>query len=306
MAEKIKNLVLVGGSGNIGAAILTALLATSQFTITILTRASSTATFPSSPSLRIIRSDYSLSSIISAFQDQDAVICALGQAGIGEEIKLIDAAVAAGVKRFIPAEYGVNTINQNVLPLFSGAMDIKMNVLDHLKNQEIKGLTWTGIATGPFFDWGLYNNVYGLNINSHTAMLVDGGNRAFSVTTLSQTAAAILAVLAKPTETANQYIYVHSFTVSQKQILSVLEEQEGRQWELQEVSSEELTKDGKALLSKGNFTGALKLLHVCFLGEGFGSDFTKDVEGGVANGWLGLPKQDLNDEVKKIYVGQVQ
>lgn len=61
--------------------------------------------------------------------------------------------MAAGVKRFIPAEYGVNTIHKTVLPLFSGAMDVKMNVLEHLKKQEGKGLSWTGIATGPFFDW---------------------------------------------------------------------------------------------------------------------------------------------------------
>lgn len=150
---------------------------------------------------------------------------------------------------------------------------------------------------------GLYNNVYGLNINTHTTMLLDGGNRPLSVTTLAQTANAILAVLSKPAETANQYLYVHSFTVTQKQILGVIESEEGKKWEVQEVSSGELIRDGKALLSKGDFAGALKLLHVCFLGEGFGSDFTRDVKGGVANEVLGLPKEEMDEEVRKLVAG---
>ena len=68
-------------------------------------------------------------------------------------INIVDAAVTAGVKRFIPSEFGSNTLNKKVVELFGATMEAKVKVLNHLKEQESTGLTWTGIATGPFFDW---------------------------------------------------------------------------------------------------------------------------------------------------------
>lgn len=61
--------------------------------------------------------------------------------------------MATGVKRFIPSEFGSNTLNARVVELFSPALDLKVSVLKYLKEQESRGLSWTGIATGPFFDW---------------------------------------------------------------------------------------------------------------------------------------------------------
>jgi len=61
--------------------------------------------------------------------------------------------VTAGVRRIILSEYGANTLNTKMVELFSPELDIKVQVLEHLKKQELKGLSWTGIATRPFFDW---------------------------------------------------------------------------------------------------------------------------------------------------------
>jgi len=54
-------------------------------------------------------------------------------------------------------------------------------------------------------------------------LIFDGGNRPFSVTNLSQVANAVVAVLLKPEDTANQFLYVDSFTATQNEILDVLE-----------------------------------------------------------------------------------
>ena len=99
-----------------------------------------------------MKSDYSDASLVDAFKGQDAVVSAIGAAGLAEEIKLIDAAVKAGVKRFIPSEYAINNRNAKaaaLIPFYS----LKVQINEHLKAQESKGLTWTGIATGPAFDW---------------------------------------------------------------------------------------------------------------------------------------------------------
>lgn len=69
-----------------------------------------------------------------------------------ENRSLIDACVKAGVKRFIPGEFGSNSAPQAVrdaVPWFQGKMDI----VNYLKSKEKEGLTWTSLICGSFFDW---------------------------------------------------------------------------------------------------------------------------------------------------------
>jgi hypothetical protein len=90
--------------------------------------------------------------LVEAFKGQDVVVSVLGAGGLGDESKIIDAAVTAGVKRFIPSQFGSNTQNKKacgLLPILSG----KAAVIEHLKKQEVHGLSWTGITTGLAFDW---------------------------------------------------------------------------------------------------------------------------------------------------------
>lgn len=64
---------------------------------------------------------------------------------------MIDAAVAAGVKRFIPSEFGSDTNNksaQELVPVFQKKVEVK----EYLESKTGSGLTWTGIVTGPVFD----------------------------------------------------------------------------------------------------------------------------------------------------------
>lgn len=76
----------------------------------------------------------------------------MGAAAFGEQKKYIDAAITAGVKRFIPSEFSSNTPSPAVvqlLPLFG----LKKEVLEYLKTKETSGLTWTAIVTALLFDW---------------------------------------------------------------------------------------------------------------------------------------------------------
>jgi hypothetical protein len=99
-----------------------------------------------------VKSDYSEASLFDAFKGQDAVVSALGAAGLAEEIKIIDAAVKAGVKRFIPSEYSCNSQNAKTTALIP-TFGLKVQINKHLQAQEERGLSWTGIIAGPAFDW---------------------------------------------------------------------------------------------------------------------------------------------------------
>jgi NmrA-like family len=72
--------------------------------------------------------------------------------GFLEQKKIIDAAIKAGVKKFLPLEFSTNTLSdtvQQLVPVFNGNKD----VIDYLKSKEDGAMTWTAIACGLLFDW---------------------------------------------------------------------------------------------------------------------------------------------------------
>jgi hypothetical protein len=115
----------------------------------VLSRLESTTTY--SASIIVIKSDYSEASLVDAFKGQDAVVSALGAAGLAEEFKIIDACVKAGVKRFLPSEFSSNPQNAKaaaLIPVFG----LKVQINEYLKAQESKGLTWTAVVAGVAFE----------------------------------------------------------------------------------------------------------------------------------------------------------
>jgi uncharacterized protein YbjT (DUF2867 family) len=136
-------------SGNLGPAILEQFIA-SPFNISVISRKESEATFPSG--VNVIKADYAdATTLAPAFKGQDAVISLVGGNALGEQNKFIDAAISAGVKRFIPSEFGSNTVNPAVaeaVPVFAA----KIGAVKYLESKE-KEISWSSVITGPFFDW---------------------------------------------------------------------------------------------------------------------------------------------------------
>jgi hypothetical protein len=163
-------------------------------------------------------------------------------------------------------------------------------------------LNFSGLLNLTNLEQGLPKDLFGFNTNTHSATIYDGGNKHFSVTNLSQVANAVVAVLLKPEGTANQYLFVDSFTVTQSEILTALETATQKKWEVKNSTLESAEKLGKESLAKGDFQGLLNLLRVVFCGEGYGSDFSKDEV--LANEKLGLPKQTLEDTVTRLAEGK--
>jgi uncharacterized protein YbjT (DUF2867 family) len=146
----VKNVALIGASGNLGPSILNAFLANGSFNITVISRQESTATFPSSA--KVVKIDYSHESLVTAFKGQDAVVSIAGAGQLFDQQKYIDAAITAGVKRFIPSEFGNDLSNPKaveLVPLFKP----KAQVTEYLHGKESNSFSWTAISTGPFFDW---------------------------------------------------------------------------------------------------------------------------------------------------------
>ncbi|KAK6331555.1 hypothetical protein TWF718_002104 [Orbilia javanica] len=294
----IKKVIVVGGSGNLGQHIVQALVASGAFIVSVLTRSdTANSTFPDG--LNVLETDYSPSSLEAAFNGQDAVVSVVAGAALGEQKKLIDAAVKSGVKRFIPSEFGSNTDNkeaQALVPIFSRKVEIK----DYLESQAGAGLTWTGIVTGPVFDRSLKLGVLGFDIRTHRATIYDSGDRQFTASTIAQVSSAVVGVLQNPGTTENKYVYVGSFTTSQNEILAALEAVSGESWTVEKANSTEKVEAGKEqVLRRRDSTAIRPLITAAMYHERSGSDFESEI--GLSNDTLGLAKEDLTTVIKQVF-----
>lgn len=99
MSSAYKNVAVSGATGRIGQAVVKALLE-ANFTVTVLTRPESSPSFPEA--VKIAKVDYdNAENLESALKGQDVFISTVGYAAMLGQEKLIDAAVAQGVKRIM-------------------------------------------------------------------------------------------------------------------------------------------------------------------------------------------------------------
>jgi uncharacterized protein YbjT (DUF2867 family) len=96
-----------------------------------------------------IADSYPLDSLITAFKGQDAVVNAITSFYVAQQHNSIDAAIAAGVKRYLPSEYGLDNNNPEAQELspYSGMLQ------QYLRSKESSGLTWTAIACRMWIGW---------------------------------------------------------------------------------------------------------------------------------------------------------
>jgi hypothetical protein len=111
----IKNVAVVGATGNLGSLVVKSLLEAKNFNITAISCSSPTAPLFSSPSLTIKAGDYSSASFLAKiFTNQDAVVFTLHWSTVPDlDAQLIEAAAVAGVKWIFPIEYGSDNGKNN-------------------------------------------------------------------------------------------------------------------------------------------------------------------------------------------------
>lgn len=91
---------------------------------------------------------------MEGFKDQDAVVSVIAGPAIRLQSSIIDAAIKAGVKRFIPSEFGINTRSLVEGSGLAKILDGKIKSVDHLEAVAAANpnFTWTGLSTSLFFD----------------------------------------------------------------------------------------------------------------------------------------------------------
>lgn len=214
----IKNVTIVGAAGNLGTTVFKKLVDSGKFSVQVLRRPDSTTQYPSGT--KVIDVDFnSVDSLASALEGQDAVIALFGATSLGLQYGLIDASIKAGVKRFIPSEFGADlgvAKNRTLLPFVE-----KAKVEDYLEEKsKSSSLTYTYIYTGPFLDWGLEHNFI-LDTSTYQPTLYNGGDRVFNTTSLDTIANGVIGVLTHFDETKNRAVHLGDVKLSQNDLLAI-------------------------------------------------------------------------------------
>ena len=296
LTATIENVILVGGSGNVGSLLIAPLAAV--FDLTLLTRSSIKTTLPDN--VKVLQADYTLDGLTKAFKGQDVVVSAIGATGFADQKLMIDAAVAAGVKWFLPSEFSVNSSApavRELVPVFHA----KQEVLDHLKSKESQ-LSWVGLAAGPLLDWGLKAGFLDFDIVNKKAKVWDDGRTRYSGITVHDLGRALVQVLKEPgrAELRNRYVFVRSVTTSQAEILAVLKELEPS-WSSEKVTTEDQIEAAQKGLAVGDYAAAVKLVQASAFGNlpNMKQNFEADEKERLVNGLLDMPKRDIAAIVKE-------
>ncbi|KAF6840307.1 isoflavone reductase family protein [Colletotrichum plurivorum] len=212
MAPKIQKVAIAGATGNVGTSVLKVLLQ-DGFKVTVLTRKQ--RSLPDGVEVKVV--DYSSPDALkAALQGHEAFVdCTLVQDDT--PTRMMDAAAAAGIYRYIPSDFSLdfNNPKPHTLPIWFKKDANDKHLLAKCKKT---GMTWSIICNGAFLDFTLRTGFLNIDIYGKKVEYLDEGNNVISWTTLENVGQAVSGTLRHPAETENRPVYVHSTYKSQRQM----------------------------------------------------------------------------------------
>ncbi|KZL85264.1 NmrA-like family protein [Colletotrichum incanum] len=291
-----KSVLLVGANGTLGAKILDALVAAKSFKLSALKRAGS-QTKPPYPADQVqvieVDDDLTFEGLKKAFKGQDVVIVSFRLRDLEQHLRIAEAASAAGVKHFMPADFGSidadNPRARELIPLYRYKLAVRQ------KAQELAdknpNFAWTGIVCGHFFDWGVKEGFLHAYLDKKKIDVIDGGNIKASVSTLPRVGEAVVRILnLGVTEvTKNKTLFIQSFCITQNELLQSLEKATGSKWTVNNVESESFIEEHRKKAVAGD---AETIEDLVFAVGQLDADWTKRDDFAMKS--LGLEDEDLD------------
>lgn len=177
--------------------------------------------------------------LVAVFSQFHTVINCTGfVAGPGTQIKLTEAALAAGVRRYFPWQFGVD---YDVVGKGSGqpVFDEQCDVRGLLRAQS--HTEWVIVSTGMFTSF-LFEPTTGLvDFNADIVRGLGSWATRVTVTTPEDIGRLTTAILLEQPRIRNQVIFVASDTVSYGELATIVEEVTGRLFQRELLSKEKLS-----------------------------------------------------------------
>ncbi|KAL6718002.1 hypothetical protein ACLMJK_004087 [Lecanora helva] len=257
--QPLRNVLVVGASGNLAPIIIKTISNDPTFNLTVLSRDGSSSLASANTKLIRLPTPYQADALYSVLKGQDAIINMIPPFDLDAHKTVIDVAIKAGVKRYIPPEFSSRDDNPYVTTRVPFAA-VKGNLVDLLVSKEQEGLSWTGVVCGGFLDWGIKVGFLGLEIANRKAVLYNNGTQRLDLTLLSDIARAVVGILKHPLETKNRRVNINTLFTSPSVILSVLEKQIGQTFDRQLKDADSANKEGREAVERGDMSGARDMM----------------------------------------------
>lgn len=278
--------ILVLGAGELGTQVLRELAAmtadSAKARITVLLRPSAVATQNSSKKraleelrtlgIHILQADVindSIKALAEHFRHFDTVISCVGfVAGAGTQLKLTQAALKAGVKRYVPWQFGVD---YDVIGKGSpqDLFDEQLEVRQLLRAQ--RTTEWLIISTGMFTSF-LFEPAFGVvDLAKNTVHALGTWDTQVTVTTPEDIGKLTAQIIFAEPRLIDQVVYVAGDTLSYRQLADILDEKLGRTLTRVEWAVPELN----AALAEAPDDSLCKYRAVFALGKGVAWDKTR-------------------------------
>lgn len=232
--------------------------------LTVLTNTSQSLRLPhhvSKDAVEHRKSDFSPGSLQSALAGQDLVISTIAGGDSKQQNQIIDAAVAAGVKRFIPHEFDHDTMNRAIqrrIVKYAG----RAKVVDHLHkvSKSNPGFEWAAAATGCTLDKSLISGDLGFDFEWQSATIHGIGTEKFAASSLQRVGQVVARMVEHWDAIRNQYIYAAGVLTSANEVLGSAEKAMQREWTVGNYDVEECIREGEARIQRGYPDSGMVLL----------------------------------------------
>jgi hypothetical protein len=287
--------------GHLGSVILEELV-NSGFTVTVLSRnASGIKDLPSG--VEAAQVDYSsLDSLVEALRGNDVAIATFGSGAIMNQEVIIEASIKAGVKRYIPSDWGSLTTDPKAraLPVNYPMVQVQ----ESLKKKADAGLLeHTIFSVGVFLDY-IFDFPFILDLKTSSARIFDNGEHPFSATSLQSIGKAVVGALNAPEATKNRNLLIHDIVLTQAKVLAIAKKYSppAVQWTETRVDAEQELEQALKNLAKDptDFNLIFPLLQAAVLGGKYRAAFPK-----VDNELVGLPFL-ADEELEKKLAAKIQ
>jgi hypothetical protein len=224
----------------------------------------------------------------SAFRGNDAALLTFSFSGTVNQSKVVEAAAKAGVKWLLPNEFagdGANDAMTDMVPVFQPKRETRREIEKLAESYE--GLKWVGVVTNPFAGHAVHLGLLGMNLRERKATIAKDSGK-FNLSSLDRIGECISRLLSLPITNeenpraslqhyANNFIYVSSFSTTQKGSLEALQRVAGAEWTVEEGDSiaDRIRKDREVMAKGGKeaMYAGMDLLAAVYIGEGLGGDY---------------------------------
>jgi len=191
-------------------------------------------------------------SLQSALKGIEVVISTVGAAGLGSQEALGEAAKAAGVKLFVPSEFGGDTLGAT-----EGLYGAKN--AQRLKLESI-GLPWAVFFTGVFSDWTWYQPFIGMDVKNGKVEVGGSGDELASFVSRRDIARYVVHVLLTlpASKLAGHVFKIEGERTTINRVLEAYEARTGKKLEITRVPLEKV----REAAAKGDIKSYVQLLFV--------------------------------------------